>query len=96
MVRLAGGAKGGKHASSRSHVDEYRRQMGRHQIYTSRAKTKTRHSGKQSVSTHSQKKNWTIIVISLIMLAVLFSAFYAVFAVEMADIIKWVLERFRS
>ncbi len=89
------GASGGKHASSRSTVDDYRRQIGRYQTHHSRAKFKGRQSPKTSISGHSQK-NWTLIVISAFVLLVLLSAFYAVFAVEMIDAFNWLVARIRS
>lgn len=94
--QTASGASGGKHASSRSNVDEYRRQIGRYQTHHSRARFKGRHSAKQVASTHSQKKNWTLIIFSLALLVILLSAFYAVFAVEVVDAIKWVLGKITS
>lgn len=96
MGRQLAGASGGKHASSRSTVDDYRRQIGRYQTHHSRTKFKGRHSVKTSVSSHSQKKNWILIGFSVIVLVILLSAFYAVFAVEMSDAINWLVSKLRG
>ena len=96
MGRQLAGAGGGKHASSRNNVDEYRRQIGRYQSHHSRAKFRGRHSVKTNTSSHSQKKNWTLIILSLVVLLILLSGFYAVFAVEMVEAVTWVMTKIRG
>ncbi len=96
MGRQNAAASGGKHSSSRSNVDEYRRQIGRYQSQHSRAKFRGRHSVKSNTSSRSQKKNWILIIILLVVLLVLITGFYALFAAEMANAVSWVATKIKG
>lgn len=83
---VGGGAAGGKHASARSTVDEYRRQIGRYNTHHSKAKYRGRHSVRSSHSEH-HKRNWKLIIFSIAVLFLVLGSFYAFFAVEVMETI---------
>ena len=81
--KSVGGAAGGKHASARSTVDEYRRQIGRYDAH----RGTTKHMGRHSVRAHhsEHKRNWKLIIFAVVLLLILLSGFYVVFAVEIIE-----------
>lgn len=91
--RAASGASGGKHASVRSSVDDYRRHIGSYEAQHSKAKYKGRHSVK-SVRGDHHKRSWTLVIVSAALLLFLLTGFYAVFAVEVMEAIQRAMSMF--